>query len=54
MDFIVECPGDEYHLHFWTTVPVTTYYSMENGKLVHSGTGKVWTPHDKDEWFCQE
>ncbi len=54
MNFILKCPTSRFHLNFWTTVPVTTYWGMDKGKLVHSSTGKVWTPDDTDEWVCEE
>ncbi len=54
MNFTLRCPTSRFHLDFWTTVPVTTYWGMEEGKLVHGGTGKIWIPNDKDEWFCNE
>ena len=57
MNFIVRCtkqPDHPDHNDFWTTVPMTTYWSVIDGKMSHSGTGKLWNPHEKDEYFCQE
>lgn len=54
MNFILKCPTSRFHGDFWTTVPVTTSWSMIHGRLQLSDTGKVWDPNEKDEWFCHE
>jgi hypothetical protein len=54
MKFIVKCLADPSHNDFWTSVPVTTYWSVVDGKMVWNSDGKVWAPNRKDIWFCQE
>jgi hypothetical protein len=54
MKFTVECSVDPSHHDFWTSVPVTTYWSVVDGKMVWNSDGKVWPPDRKDDWFCQE
>ena len=53
MKFIVKCLTDPSHNDFWTSVPVTTYWCVMEGKMVHTGSGKLWNPNEKDVWFCQ-
>lgn len=57
MNFKVVCsnrPNHPEHCHFWTSVPITQYWTCRNGKWLYDGTGKMWNPDKHDDYFCME
>jgi hypothetical protein len=54
MDFKVVCPGNPDHVDFWVSIPITQYWTCQDGLWKYEGTGKMWNPNETDEYFCQE